>query len=286
MKWFILLISAVALSFLIIFITGHCHRTYATFSPSQVLSFKGREIRADELAQQYKPRIFLPQGFSSPPLLRIWYEVIPYGNQVVLVYHACWQDEIHPLPIAQWLYKAFRAVYYGYPTIDVEFIQVNLDVETGEIVRIRFESGPEGPFDRLFSEHLQVIVEKTSAGSYTRIVKTTNGDIISIGENFPLAGEQHLNFGIQTWNHLLLLLPPDEHGIYTNQQVAELEYLSDSEYALYKFCRKSQGDFAVKENRLWYMIPLLIVSLVTLLPFVFQVWKVVHRARAKRGNRR
>jgi hypothetical protein len=180
---------------------------------------------------------------------------------LVLVYHPAWENEIHPNPILHRLYSAYRAVYYGLPLWDIEYIQININREDGTIRKVRYETSVSGDYYRALSLHHYVFVNKDN-GTYNK--KVVDGDGKLIGEttdiSLPLRDGHRLSFGILTWSHQLILLDASPEG-YTIEMQMPLEHLSERDYAKYKFCRKSQGDYVTTESKI-------ILSVLTIISFL------------------
>lgn len=97
----------------------------------------------------------------------MWYEAVQEDESLVLIYHPVWEKEIHPNPILHRLYSAFRAVYYGLPLLDIEYIQININREDGTIRKVRYETSVPGDYYRVTSPLRYVFVNKDN-GTYSK----------------------------------------------------------------------------------------------------------------------
>lgn len=190
----------------------------------------------------------------------MWYEAVQEDESLVLIYHPVWEKEIHPNPILHRLYSAFRAVYYGLPLLDIEYIQGNINREDGTIRKVRYETSVASDYYRALPPHRYVFVNKDN-GTYSKKVLDNDGKVVeeTTDISLPLRDGRRLSFGILTWSHQLILLDanPDD---YTIEMQMPLEYLSEQDYAKYKFCRKSQGDYVTTESKIVLSVVAIISS--------------------------
>lgn len=235
-------------------VTGYERRAYPTLPPDSTLTLAGETVSVRELAARYQPALFLRAGTQSPPLLWVWYEAVANAEAgtVSLVYYHAWQGEINPNPVVDVLYAGFRSLYYGYPLYDIEYQQVDVALADGAIQRVRFETGAADDFYTVVSEHRVVTLERLPSGRYRQELSDRAGNLLAATpevEVSPVDGR--LRLGVQTWNHMSVLLHQAPDPAYPEAvPAASLRALTDEEYARYRFARKSQGDHRTVENPL------------------------------------
>jgi hypothetical protein len=206
----------------------------------------------------------LRSGTPSPPLLWVWYEAIQAPETLDLVYYHVWADEIHPNRLVDRLYRLFRGAYYGTPTYDVEFFQVQLSLQDGEVQALTYETSPADDFYPTVSEHLVARVSRQADGTYQLDLSDQAGAQVAEPRTVPVLFDgRRVRVGAQTWNHLTELLPGPA-GEYDQLLEADLRPLSARDYQSNKFARKSQGTHRTEENRVVIWLAFLGLSAVAL----------------------
>lgn len=135
----VFLLTVLAVASITSFITGYRPRDYLTLSSSIVVKIAGQPVLIEQLAHDFKPLLFLAPENISPPAVEMWWEAIDTGDSIALVYHPVWQDERHPVPALGYIYSIYRAIVYGIPLRDIEYIQINVAYSDGRISRVRYE---------------------------------------------------------------------------------------------------------------------------------------------------
>ena len=199
----------------------------------------------------------------------MWWEAIDAGDTIALIYHPVWQDEAHPIPWVDKLYRLYRAIYYGIPIRDIEYIQVNIRRSDGLIQRIRYEDTSADSYYALTSDHRQMIINRDG---HDYIEQSNQSKKVSVNG-------AHLRFGIATWSHQLTLLEDNNHS-YTVPVNMYLEYLYEGDYKRYRLARRSQGDFLTKEGFFGRITKAILIVTVVLLPYTI----VRLRGKLKRQN--
>lgn len=230
--------------------TGFKSRDYTTLPEDAALRLGNETLTPEQLAARYQPHIYMDPATTSPPPVVMWYEIIDVSDHWVLVYFVEWEDEIHPNIYIHYLYSLFRAAYYGWPVKDIEFVQINVDKETGQIKRVRFETSMEDDFDIALAEHFLVYIDCHSDDCFMRITDSKGSEtVVEKSISLNLAQGRHLQLGVATWNHLMVLLEANDTQ-YTKLIDFELRYLDDYTYRRDKYTRKSQGDYVTQESAL------------------------------------
>ena len=235
-------------AFLAAFLTGRVSRDYEALPPDAVVTSAGEELSVQELAERHVPRLFLRPETSSPPLLGIWYEAVPVAEGIDLVYHFNWENEVNPNAGINPLYALFRAAYFGYPLRDIEYFQVEVDMERGLVERLRFETSRSVDYEQVIVEHIVLEAEREEGNVFRVERRTKEGEMVGAGREELLFEGGHVLAGVVTWNHMCALLDAGNRAAFSKAQRAELEALGEDDYRAFKFARKSQGDHGTREG--------------------------------------
>jgi hypothetical protein len=282
MNYLLITLITIALLILGTHLTGHQPRGYPVPDPDKLIDFRDSRVRLSDLAAAYRPDLYHDTSHPTPPLRFIWYEPVVQADSLDLTYYYAWENERHPHPLVHAYYSAFRAVYYGYPLYDVEYVQVTLSRETGRVLTARFETAPSSSYQQPFPEHRTAVTEFPEAGSPILRTYGRRGRLLeeTALEKVPLQNRR-LQLASQTWNHLhTWRLGP----AYDQQLEAPLRYLTGDEYQENKFVRKSQGEHHTREA-----LPSLILGTLTRLVFLFLpgliLWPVVQLIKQRKTPR-
>jgi hypothetical protein len=236
--WLLLVIVGYAAAAL----TGRVKRAYATLPTNAVIKISGAEKGLNDWAQEYKPVMMLRSNLPTPPLLTVLYEGIDQPDSLVLVYYHVWEDEVHPDPVYHRLYWLFRAAFYGYPVRDIEYFQITVDKQTGEVTQVLFETTPGTDYFPRLSKHILARYHRTETG-YSLTLSERDGGVISDQQNAEVQFQgHHIVVGVATWNHLTQAVKPGDVDFDVVAK-APLGILTDEAYRNGKYVRKSQGDF-------------------------------------------
>jgi hypothetical protein len=262
-------------------VTGHIRRSYVVLPVDAAITIRGQELPLQAIAVQYQPVMFLGKNTSSPPGIKMWYEAVQEGESLVLIYHPAWENEIHPNLILHRLYSAYRAVHYGLPLWDIEYIQININLGDGTIRKVRYETSIPGDYYRALPPHRYVFINKDN-DTYIKKVLDSGGKLLEeiTDVSLSLRDGHRLSFGVLTWSHQLVLLDANP-GSYTVEMQMPLEYLSERDYAKYKFCRKSQGDYVTTENK----ISLGVLAIISFLAITLPGLILAKKRRASQGGK-
>jgi hypothetical protein len=234
------------------FFTGHAKRAYHIIDLDEIVIIKGDEFDVKQLAERYVPNVFIQKNYETPPLLWVWYEVIEVEKSYDIQYYFVWENEIHPNAILHNLYSFFRGIYYGIPLYDVEYWQVSVDKETGDINKMRFETSPGDDYNVTISKHWISEYYRQNDGFYENVV-IDKDDNVEISRNCCQEikfKSTHPEIISQTWNHLTRLLTPEDGDDLHEFVDINLKELTEQDYQRHKFVRKSQGDHFTSESGL------------------------------------
>lgn len=245
------------------FLTGRTGRNYNICEEKENIKINNTIYKCNEFAELYKPLMLIRDNTPSPPLLWIWYEVINNPkdtNTTNIVYYFNWENEINPSKAINQYYSIFRAAYFGYPLYDIEFFQLSIDNNNGNVKKIKFETAPSDDYSPKIVEHI-VLGATLNENDIYHEIKSSKKDNTIIAEQDKKVAFQNKRVlaGVQTWNHLSRLICDQKSDIFNSEIDAPLRYLSNSDYKNYKFSRKSQGDFKTSETGISKLIGLLAV---------------------------
>lgn len=236
--WLLLVIAGFTAAAL----TGRVKRAYATLPAGAVVKIAGVEKALPDWAKEYQPVMMQRSRLPTPPLLAVLYEAVDQPEELVLVYYHVWEDEVHPDPVYHRLYWLFRAAFYGYPVRDIEFFQVSVSKQSGEVTQVLFETTPGSDYFVRLSKHILARYHRTGTG-YRLTLSERDGELISEQERAPVQFQNHrIVVGVATWNHLTQAVKPDDAD-FDRTATAPLDLLTEEGYRNGKYVRKSQGDF-------------------------------------------
>lgn len=230
-------------------LTGRTPRAYKVLLPDDLFLLAGAQITAQEAAATYRPTILDSPGHRPPDPTVMWYEVVaPADGAVTIVYRPGWEDEQHPNPVVNVLYRWYRQAVYG-SAQDMEYIQVMIDQPSGQVDEVQFETAPDGDFNRSYTEHLNATLTREKDILTLRIVDAS-GKVITSSAPLPDARwspGSPLSFYVQTWNHLYTLKPPSWE---VEPLDMPLRFLDDDSYRQLKMSWRSQGSVYTAKNSL------------------------------------
>ena len=254
LKYFSFIFLVLCIVFLVVlanlFLTGRTERAYNVIDPETIINFKGQEIKPFKLAQLYKPIIEKRSVDESPNLLWIYYEVIPSGfaNTYDLIYYSVWEKEINPEYNSGILTSLFRMAYYGYPPFDIQYYQVSVDKESGRILKLLFETNLNENYNSAFKNDVIASFTYSGDNKYQLTHVSSSGSIISQEDGLTLLQiENQPVFGIVHWTHSSVLIN-GQNDTFEEDLPTELRLLTDRDYVIHKFSRKSQGDNKTEET--------------------------------------
>ncbi|GAA1871398.1 hypothetical protein [Myceligenerans crystallogenes] len=231
-------------------LTGHEARAYPVLADDAEVEVAGRAVTVAQLAERYLPRFHLAPGHPTPPLLGFVYDAVGQDDRLVLNYFQVWEDEIHPQAVQDLAYRVYRGARYGIPTRDIEYVQVDVDLATGDVAAVTFEGTPGDDYFVHRSVHLVETYRRAGDGTYHRTVTTRTGEPVSeqSGVSVPLDGT-HVGLAVATWNHLTRLAEPADEPVDAGAAVP-LAPLTDDAYQAGKYSRKSSGEFGTPGSTL------------------------------------
>ena len=263
--WVLLIVCILLIA---VHITGRDKRSYSVLNPNDMLKIDGQTNTVQGFSSIYSPFVFKQADVNTPPLLWIWYNAVDAGDHIDFIYYFVWENEINPNPVIHSSYSIFRAFYYGYPLLDIEYFQIEVSKSDGKVVGMMFETGPSDDFYSIVNEHIVVKASMAPSSSYNvRYINRSTGAEIKSAEMAPQFIGSHLNVGVQTWNHLSILINSRNTLIYTeNITPNDLKFLSGTDYSSYKFVRKSQGSHVTNENKMGIFVSAIAIFIIVIIP--------------------
>ena len=277
-KFFIFISASLLVVFLVLlvnlFLTGRTERGYTVIDPETVLNFMGKEIKPEKLAEMYKPILEKRYGDDSPDLLWVYYEVGPSAKAEVydLVYYPVWEKETDPWHKDNLFISILKWAYYGYPDHDIHFFQISVERATGKIVKLIYETSMDEKFN---SDNNDLILARiTNAGGDQYKLQVVSPSEENIGKEKIIKLELVENrpvFGIIHWTHASLLVN-SENDIFEQDLATDLRLLTQRDYIINKFARKSHGDLKTEETT----VDRIFLAMVSII-FVYMVIKRIQR---------
>jgi hypothetical protein len=232
-------------------LTGRAARGYAYLPQDATVTLNGEVLSLEEVAHRYRPQVTMDPRYMPPTVGTIWYQgveqndAVPREDALTLVYYLDWDNEIHPQPILHVLYEIYRQAVYG-STHDIEFIEITVDTATGDVRKVRYETSPEGTYNRDIPVHLIAEFQQIADwNGYDYTVRDRDTGELLMSERLDLRwnAEDPVTLAVFTWNHMYTLPALDPVDVRQDVAIeAPLGYLTDAVYAQYKFARRSQGD--------------------------------------------
>lgn len=216
-------------------ITSTKGRDYSTLRPTDKVN--GQKVLA--ILEKYKPIIYQKEEIEKE-IQFIFYECVEQKDRLVLIYRPVWEDEIHPNPIINQLYKFFRWFYYG-SIKDIEFIEIFIDKKTGELLSFSFETFVEDSSIETPRHEFTIIVKQNKV-----FYNKTKNEPVTV----PFDGSSCI-LQVITWNHLFSI-PKNPEG---QKFDCPLKLLTNQRYKKYAISRRSSGLVKTQANKkLTYLV--------------------------------
>jgi hypothetical protein len=158
---------------------------YATLPPAAAITVAARATSLEEVARALAPSFWQDPALPGGPLREVLFEGRIEGSRLAILYRTVWDDEVHPTPWMHAVYKPFRELYYG-SARDVEYVELDVDLATGALAAVDYQTEALGRAAADFPVHERVLA--TGPGR----------------SDTPAAPPA---FRVLTWNHLLAAIP-------------------------------------------------------------------------------
>jgi hypothetical protein len=136
-QYFIRILFFLIIVSLGLILTGSSKREYSLLSLDAKLSIGQVNYATNELAEKHLPLISFSSDDNESNIEKVFYEIIDLKEQIVINYYFQWSSEKHPNIFINLADKIWRFVYYRFSVSDLEFIQLNLDKNSGNVVRAK-----------------------------------------------------------------------------------------------------------------------------------------------------
>ncbi|MFT7161719.1 MAG: hypothetical protein ACI9GZ_002906, partial [Bacteroidia bacterium] len=133
-QYFIRILFFLIIVSLGLILTGSSKREYSLLSLDAKLSIGKVNYATNELAEKHLPQISFSSDDNKSKIEKVFYEIIDFKEQIIINYYFQWSSENHPNIIINLLDKVWRFIYYRFSVSDLEFIQLNLDKNSGNVV--------------------------------------------------------------------------------------------------------------------------------------------------------
>jgi hypothetical protein len=166
-----------------------------------------------------------------------------------LIYYPVWENEINPESKPGFLFSLFKMAYYGFPPYDINYFQVNVNKDSGIILRILFETNMDRDFYSVLNEDAIANYELSEGHNYNLKLSTLDGKIISqeIDQAIELI-DNHPVVGIVRWSHSYILIN-SMNDTFDQDIDSDLRYMAKRDYAINKIARKNQPIYKTKETK-------------------------------------
>lgn len=132
-----------------------CAPRYDTLPPDAPVTVAGRAEPLDSLARRYAPAFFDDPAVPCGPLRELLYEARSEGGRLSILYRTVWDDERHPVAAIDHPYRVFRRFYFG-TAKDVEYVRVDVNLATGAVTTVDYQTEPTLSAGEMTSAHLRV----------------------------------------------------------------------------------------------------------------------------------
>lgn len=124
-----------------IMLTGAIKRDYVVLERNTQITIGEKAYDLDGFAQEYLPKIVVPDGLKKEGLDQILYEVVSNDSLYTINYYFKWHGEQHPDPAQYVLSNVWKLIYFKFNLSDIEFLQVDIRKLSGVIDAIKFANG-------------------------------------------------------------------------------------------------------------------------------------------------
>lgn len=170
---------------------------YATNDPNEIVTVAGIRQSILDVMTLYRPVFYLHNDIDdniTPD--ELFCDSMHSGDALLFNYYLKWPDEKHPVYPIHLLYRMYRSYYYGSPA-DIEYIQLEVNLNTGNISRLAFERDPRKNPHVLIPKHELVTAQKTFSSVQFHVYIA--GDRV-VPRNFDFE-DRRLKILVSTWNH-------------------------------------------------------------------------------------
>ena len=216
-------------------ITGRIERKHNIIKADSTIVVNNEQLKTVDLVKKYQPVIYSSENI--PEVVDMKYEVSEIDDAFVFIYHTEWEDESHPNFLQDVAWRIFRFSYFGFTLNDSEYIQINIDKKSGNLVKVKFDS-PDICKSSIWAHDKRITteLEYQSEGVY-QVYKIKDDEKKKTGE-YGLQGNI-LQLEVKNWNHLFEIA---ENPAQENRLNFDLTYLEDDEYKSRKYARRHFGD--------------------------------------------
>ncbi len=218
---------------------------------AEMNNFDLNEEQILELVREHQPILYQPDHDKHEPKF-MYYRTKIDGNSLKITYYTVWDNERHPRYLFHVIYSfIFRKFYYG-SIKDIEYIQVDVNLDTNEVTDIRYEQPHKLDYHLSFPFHRKNHLKKVpnahkNENMFIRFFGSKN---IYHGLIKPKFTGQRVHMAVSSWNHIYHLYFEDIHKQVKNlgdkfrvyQQLLLKKY-DAKDFKKYKADRRSKSDF-------------------------------------------
>ena len=133
----IFFLSIVSLGLLL---TGSQSRIYSVLNDTSSVSVGSSSKQSKTFAQDILQNIQLNPNSNLNTLSTVYYEIIDDDKQWVVNYYFAWDEVSHPKFLKSLANKLWHFIYLKFSTIDIEYLQININKASGEVAKIKVKS--------------------------------------------------------------------------------------------------------------------------------------------------
>jgi hypothetical protein len=209
--------------------SGRVDRKYGVLDAFAQIEVANMWYTVENLALEYQPIVCQDEDLRGPSPIEVKYEAVPRGDEILMIYHVYWENEIHPNPIVDFVYRLFRILYYG-STIDTEFVEIWVNKTTGNVSKVFFETELSSNPKVFFPSHVLARVYRDTDATYVMQIRDKKVRIAR-----PITDGRHLTIAVLTWNHEFKLYDCNGLPSYT----PKLSMLTNDQYKIQRYVRRS-----------------------------------------------
>ncbi|MDW7691481.1 hypothetical protein R9C00_17960 [Flammeovirgaceae bacterium SG7u.111] len=254
-------------------VTGKINRAHHVLPEKSSVTVAGQSMDLAAFAQKHQPSFYASSTVSQPN--KLYYEVVDTTGIYAIIYHAEWKNEEHPNMALDVLNKTAGLAYYGFNFHDVEFVQIDVDKTTGEIIKVL---APTVFAEEVNTGGRQKLLVTKDLDSYYASILDENGNELS-KKNLAFPVQSPLAIDVLNWNHLMVVAS----GIDGKSKLEfPLVYLDDETYKSEKFARRDHAEYFTPKSPANKPIIFFVAS-IFLFYFTVVQWSYLKKSRERKN---
>jgi len=222
-------------------ITGRTNRTHYVAPADSLLQIAGQAKTAEQLAEQFQPKLLVPKDLDSGEPQAFHYEVSELDGEYIITYRVAWNYENHPNLVMDVVRKLHNLVYYGLNFRDYEYIQLNIDPSNGNITKMMCPTPSHENDDRA------TLVATRQGSEVFSLDVRADGNSLKSRSDVSLSTAPPL-LKVADWNHLMVFAEENDQASSNLEERLPLEYLDKETYRWEKFPRRDHGEVHTEKS--------------------------------------